>query len=488
MKDSEESRPGDAGAVFPEKPGDQEVPADSGFPCAGNSSGKQSEAYLQSILRAVPVGIGVVVNRIIMDANPRLCDILGYRREELVGHSSRMLYISEEDYEYVGREKYLQIAKHGFGTLETHLRCKDGRVIDALLSSSPVDTGDMSKGVTFTILDITAGKLAEIRLRESEEKYRTLVEQSIQGMIISRDNPPRICFASKPMEAIIGYTPQELMNFSSAELLDIVHSDDRESYYKAFRDRLSGRLQQIRREFRMVHKNGQVRWVELSGTTILYEGYPATQTVMVDITERKHAEKELLESGEKLKKLFDNIRDGLFVHPVSDSGVHGVFEMVNRSASEILGYTEQELLGMTPEDIYAPVFPGAGISREMSLLDQQGSQIFEAVHVHKNGARIPVEVRTSRIELSGSEFTISTVRDITGRKRSDEELKKIATALQQSPTVVVMMNAAAEVEYVNPRYTELTGYTAREVIGRYPTILQSGMIPGNIWLLAVSSG
>ncbi len=477
MKDSEESWLEDAGQQLPEKQAHHAGKPGSDFAHAGSPLDGEREAYQQSVLRAVPVGIGVVVNRVIRDVNPRLCDIFGYRRQELLGRNSRILYASDEDYRYVGREKYRQIAEYGTGTVETRMQCRDGRVIDVLLSSSPIDSSDLLKGVTFTVLDITAGKQAEIRLRESEEKYRSLVEQSIQGMIIGRDNPPRICFASKPMESIIGYTPGELMAFSSEELLSMVHPDEREIYYRTFRERIAGRLQQIRREFRMIHKNGQVRWVELFGTTIFYEGAPATQTVMVDISERKYAEEELLESGEKLKKLFDNIRDGLFVHAVTDSGSHGVFEMVNRSASEILGYSEQELLGMFPEDIYAPVSPDAGIALEMSLLDHSGSQLFEAVLVHKNGTRVPVEVRTSRIELSGRECTISTVRDITGRKRSHEELRKIATAVQQSPTVVVMMNAEAEIEYVNPRYTELTGYRASEVLGKYPAIMQAGMIP-----------
>lgn len=301
MKDSEESWLEDAGQQLPEKQAHHAGKPGSDFAHAGSPLDGEREAYQQSVLRAVPVGIGVVVNRVIRDVNPRLCDILGYRRQELLGRNSRILYASDEDYRYVGREKYRQIAEYGTGTVETRMQCRDGRVIDVLLSSSPIDSSDLLKGVTFTVLDITAGKQAEIRLRESEEKYRSLVEQSIQGMIIGRDNPPRICFASKPMESIIGYTPGELMAFSSEELLSMVHPDEREIYYRTFRERIAGRLQQIRREFRMIHKNGQVRWVELFGTTIFYEGAPATQTVMVDISERKYAEEELLESGEKLK-------------------------------------------------------------------------------------------------------------------------------------------------------------------------------------------
>jgi len=85
----------------------------------------------ESILLAVPAGIGMVVNRVIMEVNPRVCDILGYRREELVGQNSCMLYLSDEDYNYVGKEKYRQIAGQGSGTVETRFRCKDGRIIFA---------------------------------------------------------------------------------------------------------------------------------------------------------------------------------------------------------------------------------------------------------------------------------------------------------------------------------------------------------------------
>jgi PAS domain S-box-containing protein len=442
----------------------------------------QTEAYLQSILRAVPSGIGLVANRIIMEVNPRACDILGYRREELVGMNSRMLYLSDEDYEYVGAEKYRQIQEHGSGTVETRFRRRDGRIIDVLLSSSPIDPDDLSKGVTFTVLDITAGKQAEIRLRESEEKYRSLVEQSIQGMIIGRDNPPRVCFASKPLEDIIGYAPREITGFSTEQLLAIVHPDDRESYFRSFRERISGQLRQVRREFRMIHKNGDIRWVEIFGTTILFEGSPATQTVMVDITERKHAEEEVRKSGEKLKMLFDHIRDAVFVHSLGEDGKSGHFVMANRAACRMLGYSGAELLSMSPENLYAPVFPATGTSREMKLLSKPESRVFEAVLMHRNGTRIPVEVSTARIELSGTWSMVSTVRDITGRKRSSyEELKKITTALYQSPAIVLMTNAGAEIEYVNSRFTELTGYASEEVLGKNLKLLQSGLMSPEIY-------
>lgn len=446
-----------------------------------SSEAFRNEAYLQSILRAVPAGIGLVVNRIIQEANPRLCALLGYERDELVGLDARMLYPTEDEYAYVGAEKYRQIAETGAGTVETRLLCKEGRIINAVLSSSPLDPRNLSAGVTFTVLDITAEKQAGMLLRESEEKYRNLVEQSIQGMIIARDNPLRICFASRPMEDILGYSPQELMGFSPSQLVSLVHPEDRMSYYDAFRQRLEEHIKKIRREFRMMHKNGQVRWVEMFGTSIQYEGNLATQTLMVDITERKYAEAEVARSGEKLKQLFDTIRDGMFMHPLFDGGIAGNLEMVNRSVSEIVGYSEQELMRMSPAALYSPVFPAVDISREMSFHSHSSSHLFEAIMKHKNGSRIPVEVSTAAIDICGRISVVSTVRDITSRKRSYEELRKIRTALHQSPTVVVMTNARAEIEYVNPRFMELTGYTCEEVSRKNPRFLQSGLMPAETY-------
>lgn len=441
----------------------------------------ETAAYLRRILRTVSAGICVVVDRIIKEANPRFCDLFGYSSEEIVGRSSRFLYVSEIEYTYVGTEGYHRMAEFGVTTVEAHMLHKNGRVINTLMTLVPLERGDISRGVTFTVLDVTASKQAEVRLHESVEKYRNLVEQSIQGMVIAMDDPVRICFASKPMEAIVGYSSEELMGFSEEELFAIVHPDDQKSYFAVFDDRISGKLKQVRQEFRMIHKSGELRWVEIFGTTTLYEGHPATQTVMVDITERKQAEEALVKSGEKLRKLFDNIRDSLFVYAVYENGELGTFEMVNSSACRMFGYSRQQLLSMTPCDLYLSSVPSAFFAAQSEFSAWTESQMFETVLFHRDGSKIPAEVHAERTELSGKRCIIATVRDITTRKRAFEELKKISTALQQSHAVVVMTNALAEIEYVNPRFTELTGYSSAEVIGKNPRILQSGLVSKDVF-------
>jgi PAS domain S-box-containing protein len=144
----------------------------------------QGEAFLQSIFRAVPSGIGVIVGRIIKEVNSRFCSITGYAREEMIGKNARFLYLSDEDYDYVGIEKYRQIRAHGTGTVETRMKRKDGRIIDVLLSSTPLDPADLTLGVTFTALDITERKKSELALQESKKRYAALFENMTGGVAV----------------------------------------------------------------------------------------------------------------------------------------------------------------------------------------------------------------------------------------------------------------------------------------------------------------
>lgn len=155
---------------------------------------RKTQESLQSIFRAAPTGIGLVANRIFLQVNDRFCDMVGYSRAELIGQSARMLYLTDEAYKYVGREKYAQIQAQETGTVETVWRRKDGQVIDILLSSTPLNPDNLSDGVTFTALDITRRKqtekeLANHRLHlEEMVKVRTteLEKANVQLQALSR--------------------------------------------------------------------------------------------------------------------------------------------------------------------------------------------------------------------------------------------------------------------------------------------------------------
>ncbi len=147
---------------------------------------RESEGELLSVFRAAPIGIGVVIDRIFTKVNARLCEMTGYSEEELTGQSARILYPSNEDYEYVGCEKYKQIRNYGTGTVETRWKHKDGNIVDILLSSTPLDLNDLSKGVTFTALDITNRKQAEEEKRKALEFAAEQSKHSLIGQVAGK--------------------------------------------------------------------------------------------------------------------------------------------------------------------------------------------------------------------------------------------------------------------------------------------------------------
>ena len=115
----------------------------------------EDQTLLESVLRAAPIGIGLVRNDVIVEVNDRLCTMTGYRPEELIGQSIRVLYPAQSDYDDVGQEAHAQIGQQGTPAAETCWQTKTGCILVVLLSCAPLDPSDESKGVTITALDIT---------------------------------------------------------------------------------------------------------------------------------------------------------------------------------------------------------------------------------------------------------------------------------------------------------------------------------------------
>ncbi|MDD5070206.1 MAG: PAS domain S-box protein [Candidatus Omnitrophica bacterium] len=144
---------------------------------------RNSEQTLKSIFRAAPTGIGLICNRCVLQVNDRVCEITGYQSHELIGKSARIFYPSEKEFSDVGTDKYKQIEEKGTGTVETRWKRKDGKIIDVLLSSTPIDQKDLSRGVTFTALDITYRKKAVAELKEYKEHLEKLVKLRTQQLV-----------------------------------------------------------------------------------------------------------------------------------------------------------------------------------------------------------------------------------------------------------------------------------------------------------------
>jgi PAS domain S-box-containing protein len=191
------------------------------------------EQYLRSIFRAAPIGIGVVVDRILKQVNPQLCEITGYVEAELLGQSSRMLYPGNEDYSRVGKEKYEQIRQKGTGTVETRFKRKDGTVIDVLLSSTPIDRTDLTRGVTFTALDITEQKQTIKGLR----RLLSAIEHISESVVIT-DIEGVIQYVNPAFERISGFTAEEVLGRNPNILKS--GEQDKAFYHQLWQTILSG--------------------------------------------------------------------------------------------------------------------------------------------------------------------------------------------------------------------------------------------------------
>ncbi|MDX2369600.1 MAG: EAL domain-containing protein [Colwellia sp.] len=172
---------------------------------------QKSDYYLQSIFRAAPGGIGLIQDRVFKHVNENICQLTGYKREELIDQNARLLYSSDEEYKIVGQEKYRQIQEKGTGTVETRFQRKDGNIIDVLLSSTPLDMNDFSKGVTFTVTDISAIKQSKLALQKSQNKYLDLYENAPDMYLSVDPKTINVIQCNQTLLNILGFKKEEIV-------------------------------------------------------------------------------------------------------------------------------------------------------------------------------------------------------------------------------------------------------------------------------------
>jgi PAS domain S-box-containing protein/putative nucleotidyltransferase with HDIG domain len=221
---------------------------------------------------------------------------------------------------------------------------------------------------------------AEEAVRESEEKYRTLVEQSLQGLVIAQGHPPRLVFANPAMAKILGYSPDMLTELPLEKVAALVHSDDRASFFRRYKDILEGAPPTPGYEVRSVRSNGTTRWLEVSATRIEYQEEPAVQATFVDITERKQAEQELQQSLDRLRNAMEGVIQAMtLTAEVRDPHTAGHQRRVAQLA--------------------------CAIARELGLPDDQIEGIRMAALIHDIGKiYAPAEILSKPGELTELEF------------------------------------------------------------------------------------
>ncbi|MDO9549892.1 MAG: PAS domain S-box protein [Methanoregula sp.] len=378
---------------------------------------QESEARLRSIIDASPVGIGVVSERVILEVNSRLCQMTGYSASELIGKSARILYPTEEVFEETGRDKYAQIARAGLGSVHTRWQKKDGSFIDILLSSAPLIPGDLSRGVTFTALDITERTKAVASLHESEERYRNLVEISPDAVILHQNG--KIVYVNPAARILLGASrPDEIIG---KFIMDFVDPGFRKIVTENIQKDLNGEFSP-QTELQMLRLDGTSVIVEGKGVQTVIEGKSAILVALRDITEQKLSEVAIRESEEKFRTLFNNTEDMILVHSITSDGQSGHYTDVNDASCRNLKYTREEFLLLLPQDLVAPEFLDKARQNGRQLLTD-GHVTYECVLRSKDARNIPVEISAHLFEFRGQTLVLAIIRDITERKAKEDELR-----------------------------------------------------------------
>jgi PAS domain S-box-containing protein len=223
-------------------------------------------------------------------------------------------------------------------------------------------------------------------------------------------------------------------------------------------------------ETRIKGKNGEVRWGETY--PIILRKYKIPNSILVishDITDRKRAEEQLKESEEKFRLIFDEAEDSIVLNEMMENGLPGKIIEANEATTKRLGYTKEELLNMTPKDIVAPEMR-AEMAKNAEEIRKKGYAIFENIHMTKDGRRIPVEVNNHIMEFKGKKIALTVVRDITERKKAEEELQRsresFRTLAENSPDLIFRVNKDLKCIYINSTITEFTDIPSEFFIGK----------------------
>jgi len=273
---------------------------------------------------------------------------------------------------------------------------------------------------------------------------------------------------------------------------EIIHPDQRDEMLAYFTGDVLEKQNAFNREYRIIRKSdGQERWVHgLGQLEFDDEGKPTRMIGTIqDITERKLAEEALRESEERFGSAFEFAPIGIaLVSP------EGRWMKVNRAICELLGYTEEELLSTTFQTVTHPDDLDTDINYVTQMLAGKiNTYQMEKRYIHKSGHLVWVLLSVSLVKdrLGNPKYFISQIQDITERRQAEEQLRKLSRAVEQSASIIVITDTSGNIEYVNPKFTETTGYTAEEALGQNPRLLKSNHTPpenySQLWK-AIKSG
>ena len=265
---------------------------------------------------------------------------------------------------------------------------------------------------------------AQLALLESEKKYRNVVEQATEGIMIVQDYERK--YFNPAFLEMTGYSAEA---YEALSFMTLIYADDADAVENMYQKLSTGQEIEAPFEFRIINKSGEIKWLSICGTTIEWEGKPAGMVFAQNITERKQAEEAFQESERRFYTLFDKAAMGVAL--VNPAG-HPVIS--NPALVQFLGYSSEELRGMVfcefthPEDVDTDV----ALFNELIANHSNHYQI-EKRYLTKDGKYVWGQLTVSAIRDKNGEleFAIGIVEDITERKQIEIELRQYHDRLEE---------------------------------------------------------
>jgi two-component system, cell cycle sensor histidine kinase and response regulator CckA len=398
-----------------------------------------SEEKYRNILETMEEGLFEMNNRgDYTFVNDAACKLLGYERDEMIGKNYRMMKHSPETMRRLF-EVYNRIYKTGGPAflLDYEAIRKDGSVrifqANAMLLR---DNSGKPTGFRSLVRDVTERKIAEDALRKSEEKYRTILETMDEGLY-ENDMEGRYTFVNDAACRLTGYERDELIGKS----FRILHPPETVRYLQSIYRRMyeTGRTE-TPRDYEVIHKDGSLRIHQATAAFIRdHTGeIIGTRALVRDITDRKRAEDDLRKSEERYRMIAENMHDTIWTMDLDKN-----YTYISPSVFRMRGYTPEEIKNiplnaqMTPAS-YAEIEKQLSeeMAREISgdAFDPNRSITMELELNHKSGGKVWVEVTATfiRDEKGKGIEILGITRDISERKRADEERARLEDQLVQS--------------------------------------------------------
>ncbi|MCF8034132.1 MAG: PAS domain S-box protein [Desulfarculaceae bacterium] len=450
----------------------------------------ESESQFRRAIMAAPQPIMIYAEGgKVIQVNQAWTRISGYpaRQLDTVEHWTSLAY--DKDGPRVSRE-----VGELFGTLdgpqnqgEYTVRAADGRELVWEFSSAPLGSLPDGRRLMLSIAsDVTQRKKAEAAIGAAEERFRTLVE-NVPGAVYrcSHDDQWTMVFVSEAIEEITGHPASDFIHNRVRSFESVVHPDDRE----AVRAEVEEALAQDRpftMEYRALHAGGGLRWIFEKGSAVRDEqgGFLCLDGVMLDITEQKLAEQARQRSEALYTTLFERAGDGIFLMEAEGEQTGRIFS-ANRSAERSHGYGPGEMEGLNIRELVVKNVPG----RLKQALAGEWLH-FEVDHFRRDGSIFPLEVSVGLVELGGERFLVAMDRDISERRRAENERRerdiRFGEVFNNMSSGVAIYRPSPDgqkfiFQDINPAGLRMTGRSLDEVVGAevrevFPSVEDMGLL------------